>query len=253
MLKRLLPPVCAALLLITLCSGCKKDSNGNLVIKLNATYNGQYFALDTFNTDPSGRVFSFVDCMFYLSNITLVKTNNETVNVSAVNLFDLGNPALQSVTLNNIATGDFKAITYGCGVDSVQNNTNPSDVALSSPLNANYDYPATMYWPMLKYRFEVLDGVWDTAILPIMRNAVSYHVGGNAYYTNGQANQSFSVCCGQTTTLTLNLDLYKIFNGSKDTLNVVTEPGTQSSSADPPIIATTFANNFSHAFTLLNP
>jgi hypothetical protein len=241
-----------ALLIFTTFCGCKKSQKGSLVIKLNPTYNGQYFALDTFNTDPAGNVITVSNFLFYLSNITLVKTNNETVNVSAVNLFDLSNPSTLTVQLNNISAADFKAITFGCGVDSAQNTTNPDNAPFNSPLGLHSDPTENMYWSMLGYRFEVFEGSWATSKSGILlsTNPLIYHVGGNTYFRQTQLNQNFSVGAGNTTTLNLNLDVEKIFYAAADTLSIVTEFYTTCAPTDNPAVAPAFVNNFSQAFNL---
>jgi hypothetical protein len=188
---------------------------------------------------------------FFLSNISLVKTNNDTVNVSAVSYLDFSMPSTLTIQINNIASGEYKGISFGCGLDSIQNNTNIASIDstdYSSPLSSQYD----MYWPMLKYRFEVFEGEWATSKAALANNqtGLTYHIGGNSYYRLTQLNQNFSICCGNTTTLNLNMDVQKLFYASADTLSIVTENYTVCSPTDNPVVAPTFATNFSQAFSL---
>ena len=185
---------------------------------------------------------------FYLSHIYLVKTDSTLVKVSDVALFDFSTPSSLTISVNKLS-GDFTGISFVCGLDSLMNDTTrPLYTLAPNPLSGSYD----MYWDMLTaYRFEVLEGKWDTAVMPIMRNGLVYHVGLNTTYRQTQINKPFSVCCGKPYTLNLNLDIEKIFfnTSTNETLDIVTQASTSSLPTDNPAIAATFADNFSKAFS----
>ena len=229
-------------------SSCKKDKGSNFTLQLNAKYGSQSFVMNSANVDPQNRYIVMSNFEFYLSHIYLIKTDNSLLKVSDVALFDFSNPSSLSVSVNNV-DGEFTGISFVCGLDSLTNDTTNS-LLYNTPNPLSYAY--NMYWlAWNSYRFEVLEGKWDTAVMPIMRNGLLYHVGNNTAYRQTQINKPFSVCCSKPYTLNLNLDVEKIFfnTSTNETLDIVTQASTSSLPADNPVIATTFADNFSKAFS----
>ena len=128
-------------------SSCHKPKDGSFTLQLKAKYGNQSFAVNTPNTDPQGRRIQIDNLKFYLSHIKLIKTDNSEVELKDVMLCDLGNP--NSLSFNNAdVKGDFKAIKFSCGVDSVQNLTDPLSVPSSNPLSSDNN----MYWSWLNGR-----------------------------------------------------------------------------------------------------
>ena len=227
-------------------SSCHKPKDGSFTLQLKAKYGNQTFAVNTPNTDPQGRRIQIDNLKFYLSHITLIKTDNSEVELKDVMLCDLGNP--NSLSFNNAdIKGDFKAIKFSCGVDSIQNLTDPLSVPSSNPLSSDNN----MYWTWLKYQFMIFESRADTSTTgagafnwhPV------YHIGGNSLYRSATITKSFSVCCDTKYTLNLTLDVEKIFFGSQ-TLDIITEPSTQCAASDNPVIAPKFVDNFSQAFSI---
>ncbi len=238
----------AALFFSVLLSSCKKDEagHGNLTLKVNAKYGDQAFALNSPNTDPNGRRIQVEKLKFYLSHIILVKTDNSEVELKDVLFLDMANTGSLICDLGNV-TGDFKAIKFSSGVDSLQNETDPLSAPSGSPLSGDNG----MYWSWLKYQFVMFESRADTTTTgsgnfnwyPV------YHIGGNNYYRTTQLAKDFSVCCGNQLTLNLTLDIKKIFFGNEN-LDIISERSTQSSGSDDPAIAPKFMNNFSTAFSI---
>ena len=237
-----------ALLVVALftLSSCKKDGPTTLTLQVSAKYGTQGFATHAANKDAAGRFIEISTLEFYLSHISLIKTDGSKLALTDVAVFNFNDSSTLSVSFKNIQ-GDFTGLSFGCGLDSAQNNSNPNDYQAPNPLSADYG----MAWPMIqKYQFESIEGKWDTAVMPIMRNGLVYHIGTNQAYRTTQLNKIFSVK-GSPTTLVLYLDVAQIFNNTTtgETLDIVTEPTSQSGSTDNPVILTTFADNFSKAFT----
>ena len=230
--------------LLTLTS-CHKQKDGNFTLQLKAKYGDQSFAIHTPNTDPAGRKIQVENLKFYLSHVTLIKTDNSETELKDVLFCDFSNPTTLPFNCANV-TGDIKAIRLSCGVDSVQNLTDPDAVTSSNPLSGYNG----MYWSWLKYQFEVLEAKADTTTTgtgtfnwhPV------YHIGGNALYRTTTISKSFSVCCDTKYTLNVALDVKKIFFGTQ-TLDIITEPSTQCAASDNPVIAPKFVDNFSQAFS----
>lgn len=228
-------------------SGCKPDTKqGNFTLELKAKYGDQSFSLNTPNTDPQNRRIKMDELKFYLSHISLVKTDNSEVNLSEAALIDFSNPNTLSISVDNIS-GDFKSLRFSTGLDSVQNATDPLSVPSSNPLSNDMG----MYWPWLKYIFYKLEARCDTTgtgsgsynWFPL------YHIGTNSMYRQVTLDKTFSVCCNNQYTLTLYLDVKKIFYGDTQTLDIISESSTQMGTSDDPNVAIKFSDNFAQAFT----
>ena len=240
------PYVCFLVAFVFLLSSCKPKKEGNFTLQLKAKYGNQSFAINTPNIDPQGRRIQIDNLKFYLSHIKLVKNDNSEIELKDVVLCDLADPNSLLINVDNV-TGDFKEIKFWCGVDSIQNLTDPNTVASGKPLSGDNN----MYWSWLKYQFEVLESRADTTTtgtgafnwFPL------YHVGGNSLYRSALLTKNFSVCCDNKYTLNLTLDVKKIFYGTQ-TIDIITERTTQSSASDNPVVAPKFADNFSQAFSI---
>jgi hypothetical protein len=244
-------PVIVALFTVFIAlSACKKEGPANFTLQLKAKYGNQSFALNSANVDAAGRYIVVENLTFYLSHIKLVRADGSMVNVANVWLFNFSDTTGLSVSVNNIQ-GDFKGISFACGLDSMTNDTtNPNLYSPPNPLSAAYN----MYWPMLGYQFEELLGKWDTALIPTMRNGLNYMMATNRAYRQTQLSKSFSVS-GSPYTMVLYLDVAQIFNNTTtgQTVNIVTEPFSFSSPADNPVILPAFAGNFANSFTFYGP
>ncbi len=229
-------------------ASCRKPKDGNFTLQLKAKYGDQSFAINTPNTDPQGRRIQLDKLKFYLSHITLVKTDNSEIELKEVMLCDFEAPNSLSFNVADI-NGDFKGIKFSCGIDSIQNNTDPNTIADdSNPLSNN----SGMYWSWLKYIFEMVEARCDTTStgsgpfnwFPL------YHIGANAQYREVAISKTYSVCCDNKLTLNLVLDVKKIFYGSSQTLDIIAESTSQTSPSDDPLVAPKFADNFSQAFSI---
>ena len=228
-------------------SSCKKPG-ATFTLQIKAKYGTQDFRLNSTNIDPSGRYVQISALKFYLSHINLIKSNGSLVSLANVAIFDFSDTTALSISASNIQ-GDFSGISFACGLDSLANDTtDPLNYAMPNPLSGDYN----MYWPMIKYQFEVLEGKWDTAVMPIMRNTLVYHIGTNPAYRLAQLNKSFSVS-NSNYNMVMYLDVEQIFNNTTtgETLNIgiLNQQSSMSSSTDNPAVLPIFVDNFSKAFT----
>lgn len=240
-------PLLTITVLLSLVSGCKPDSkHGNFTLDIKAKYGDQNFALGSIYTDPQNRRIKFDELKCYLSHISLVKTDNSEVNLADVTFLNFADPNTLVLHSDNI-TGDFKALKFSTGLDSVQNATDPLSVPSNNPLSNDIG----MYWPWLKYIFYKLEARSDTTgtgngtfnWFPL------YHIGTNSMYRQATLEKPFSVCCDNEFHLTLYLDVKKIFYGNTQTLDIISESSTQMGTSDNPNIAIKFSDNFAQAFT----
>jgi hypothetical protein len=236
-------------------SACKKPKGTDattFTLQLSAKYGNHALTIDSDYMDSIGRYVSFAALEFYLSHIKLIKTDGSTVNVADVAIFDF-DPGVNFLTVSvNGVEGTFTGISFACGLDSATNNIDSAAFyTFPNPLSGEFNMSGLTF----QYQFEVLEGKWDTAELPVMRHGLVYHIATNAAYRpNIQLNKSFTVS-GSPYTLTMYLDLAQIFknDGTGETLNMVTEGECQSAPTNNPVILPTFADNFSHSFTFTGP
>ena len=225
-------------------SSCKKNG-ATFTMQLKAKYGNQSFRLNSTYIDPAGRYVNMGTLKFYLSHINLIKSNGSQVKVMDIAIFDFSDTTALSVSVPNI-DGSFTGISFACGLDSVTNTSDPLNYSVPNPLAGDYN----MYWSMLKYQFEVLEGKWDTQDSAFLRNPLVYHIGTNTAYRQTQLNKSFSISSSNYN-MVVYLDVEQIFNNTTtgETLDLVTESSTMSSSSDNPAVLPKFVDNFSKAFT----
>ena len=226
-------------------SSCKKPG-ATFTLQLKAKYGAQDFRINSTYVDPLGRYVNIGTLKFYLSRINLIKNNGSLVKVTDLAIFDFSDTTALSISVPNI-NGSFTGISFACGLDSVTNDTaDPLNYSVPNPLAGDYN----MYWSMLKYQFEILEGKWDTQDTAFLHNPLVYHIGTNAAYRQTQLNKSFSISSNNYN-MVVYLDVEQIFNNATtgETINLVTESSTMSSSTDNQAVLPKFVDNFSKAFT----
>jgi hypothetical protein len=239
------------LCVITLLPGCKdksdiSDTKGTLTLTVKAKYGTQPFVLHTANTDPDGRRLEVETLKFYLSHIKLEKLDGSEIELKDVVMCSFADPASLTYKIEGL-DGDFKSLKFSCGVDSLQNLTNPILQLSSSPLSNDKD----MYWTMFKYIFhkmEVQSDTTNTGTGPF-NSFARYHTGTNALYRTVRLAKDISLCCKNNATINVVLDVKKIFWGTQ-TIDVRYENEVQMNSSDNPAIAPKFVDNFSQAFSV---
>ncbi len=222
------------------------EKPGNFNLQVNTTYGTQAFALNTVYTNPDGRKVKFEKWKVYIAHLTLVKNDNTEKEIKDVALLNWEDPSSLKINVKDV-DGDYKGIKFYLGVDSLQNNSDPTTFSSSHPLSGDNG----LYWTWLhSYIFESLDGKADTTTSgsPAFNLGLSYHVGGNSFYRQVVLYKSFSICCNNALTLNLDFDVKKIFYGATQQIDVVTERATASD--DLPALAAKFADNCAQAFTL---
>ena len=176
--------VLVAVLMIAL-TGCNDDNGddqnpppssgmkGNMTIKIDHVWaqSEEPFALNQTMTHPmSGEELSFTKLRYYISNIQLHHTNGTTWSeTESYHLVDMTEtPGLESeVTINDVPTGEYVAISYLIGVDSLRNVSGAQEGAL--------DPAEAMCWAWnTGYIFIKAEGVSNASA----NGTFTYHLGG---------------------------------------------------------------------------
>ncbi len=223
--------------IVVFLASCRKDP-ATLTLTVQPKWGTDNLQLNT-TYAVNGGYLQFHNLGLYLSHIKLIKTDNSEVEADSVALMWYTGSEIK-IKLSPIE-GDYKGIKFGVGLDSIQNNINPADV---DPQSAYYDN--SLYWAMnLEHLFIQMEGASGTQ--SNLGSIFFYHIGTDPMYRTATANKTFSVSAGQNTSLTLNADVSKVFNGT-NAVNVITEPTTHST--DNVATAQKVADNFSQIFTL---
>ena len=136
-------------------------------------------AFNTNYTNSSGEVFKVSKFTYYISNVSLTKTDGSVFKVAQDDSYFLIKEdvvASQTVELKNVPEADYKSITFTVGVDSVRNCA-PIDKRTGALDPAN-----GMYWTWNSgYIFSMLEGTSDASTAT--NNVFQFHVGGFGGYT----------------------------------------------------------------------
>lgn len=131
---------------IIILASCKKDetepttpttpaaTTDNVLLKIEHTWNGADFALDTdFQHPITGDDLNFSTFKYYISNIRLKKANGTWwTQPDSYFLLNISNGSTSEINLTNVPVGEYTDIEYVLGVDSTMNVSGPQTGALST-------------------------------------------------------------------------------------------------------------------------
>lgn len=236
------------ILFLTLISGilflssCSKDtstaaSTGSLSFEFEAMANGSEFSLNKSYTNASNsESLSFSLFQYYVSNIILTKTDGTQYIVPKNESYFLvkhngtENP---TISLKNVPTGDYNAISFMVGVDSVANLSDPTTLPTS------LDVSNGMHWSWAQgYIFLKAEGSVNGS------TNFKYHLGLNSNLktirlvsTAGNATVRSNI----TPTIHLGAEIMNLYNGISVVATPIAMGGTR---LTPP------SNNIPNVFTL---
>jgi hypothetical protein len=216
----------ATILLLTSCGNKGMNHTpGVVTLKINAMFGSNPLHLNQTYQAPNGTYYNISKLRFYLSHIKLVRADHSSVEVQPWYYVALDDTSTLNIPLAD-SMGTFTGLQFSIGVDSIQNNTDPSSLT-SQNLQ--------------------LEGTADS-LSPPTAVGMLYHVGTSPYYTTITLNKSFSIVPYTNTTLTLSADIQKIFYGAAGAINPYVNRETQT--LDNPSVALTFINDFDQTFSI---
>jgi len=237
------------LLCLTLLAGCKKDppppdpvDPETLTVKVWPKFGGQNLELNqTFELNDSTDI-QFTDIRFYMSNIS-----SQSVVKKDYVLYDYGYTGGQLFTIEG-TPADFTNFSALVGVPASVNNSDPSAFPSNSPLNiANAN---DMHWGWsFGYIFIKIEARIDTIPdgIPLFDQALTYHVGTNAY-TGNLAFPQLTWDDSHAHTARLWLDLQHFISHPTTPIDVYTEQTTHSG-AGQEALTQKVLDNFIDSFT----
>lgn len=228
MLKRSLLFLLATSLFFVACDDSDNDQPRDVRFQLELRKNGNAVALRDTVDLSNGYTFTLTKFLLYLSKVELTDVNGDAQELKKIALLRLeegGNPFFTGT----LKPGLYTNISLGLGVDSVQNESDPTSFSQDHPLAA---YQQT-YWTMLKYRFAIIEGRSnDSGSLGSSNDILNaYHPGTNPLYQRIEEDFSFRVP-GESNVpqLRLVLDIDSLFDGPHR-IDFRTQPQTHSDTA----------------------
>lgn len=231
-------------------TACKEDKgNGNLSIQFKATYQDQPLVMFANAYDYPDGTFKAHLLNFFLSDISLIKDNDQTVKLSDIELIEFKDEvdlisAQTGVTTAayTIESGNYKGIQFGLGVSPTLNATDPAAYTPPHPLTENY-------WSWARgYVFYKFEGLLDTNNDDEYEQGLTYHVGHDDLYTTLSFDKAIKINKDGSETIVFTVDLDKMLRSPDGTrIDMIANPIDHTTNE---AVYTQIATNFKNAFTL---
>ncbi|MBC8153471.1 MAG: hypothetical protein H7Z72_11215, partial [Bacteroidetes bacterium] len=205
-------------------------------------------------TNGSGEPFTVTTLNYYLSNFRFRRTDGSEYVVpqdSSYFLVKESDKASQLLTFRNLPVGDYSAVTFTIGVDSLRSTANISErTGVLNPAGSA-TAPNDMYWAWNSgYIFLKLEGLSPRAPVDATGlNLFQYHIGLFGIPINNTRTVSLpfgtdvaKVTTGQLPVVTLKANVLTIFDGST-AVSIAQHPEVM---VNP--FSATIANNYSTLF-----
>lgn len=202
----------------------KKDDNSceypETTFKLDIvpTFNGENLELNKDYINITGDRLQFTELKLIIANVTI---GNQLITDAAYYDIKKGN----SMVLSNdiISPGDYQGLDFIIGVDAARNNGDPSAYDPEHPLSINT--AGNMHWSWnTGYIFYKIEGRYDslnTQGSGTPNDLFLYHLGMNEYRKNwSNPNVNFSIKEREENTISLELDIAKLFYDESDTIYI---------------------------------
>lgn len=241
-----------ALLLLLTAASCRKDKAeyGTLELQFKAYYDDQplimlqpYVYNDTLDV-------MFQRFNFYISNVEINSGQSvdprQLIDIDFVDFDGVDNVAAADagdlIQVEKVPTGAYDQLSIGLGVPADLNATQESDYPDSHPLGKE-----SHYWTAWQsYIFTMIAGKVDTDKDGVFDDSsIGYHLGSDPTYRTVNLAHSFEIQKGQTTLITLAVDLHQIFKEGDGYMDIIAIPATHTiANLDQAIKA---MDNFQHA------
>ncbi len=204
---------------------------GNAILELDSTYKNEL-----------GQAFTIANFKYYIGNICLKKIDGKNYTTQDYFLINEHDDDSKQITLNDVPEGNYTAIEFIIGVDSLHNCSGLQKGALD-PTNG-------MFWAWnTGYVFLKLDGQSPSS--KSAGNIFEYHIGGYKKPINSIRKITLNFNSDKTVSSTTPLSV----SIKADALEVLKTPTTIDFSKLPSVTdtrnAATIANNYMDMFSLL--
>ncbi len=220
----------------------------NLRLDFSASVGTNDFSVDTEFLNEDSHPTKFETFKFYISRVTLVKADLTEIEVKDVALVDFKSNFSKKVRMN-VPSGNYVAIKFGIGLDSVLNASDPATFPQSHPLGISQG----TYWSWAsQYKFAMFDGRVDTVgnLGSATDVLVSIHPGTNPLYRKiGGLQHTFTTNTTSTEVVNIDVDMFEIFNGDAGKVDITVDNQSHVTPSDKHI-ATRIMDNFVNAFSI---
>ncbi|MFZ4057994.1 MAG: MbnP family protein [Ferruginibacter sp.] len=258
-MKKLLSIVLISTVLFT---SCKKSNTTNpnaksdIAVHFDNIAGSAELALNTTNyTNAVGETFKVTKFDYYISNIRLKKTDGSEYVVPQNESYFLvkeSDATMQDLDLSGVPVGDYNAITFTLGVDSLKNCAPLSErTGVLDPAAGGLG----MYWVWNSgYIFLKMEGT--SPAIAGMSNAFQYHIGGFGGMTAPTINNIKTITLsfpagnvafvreGKVPEVHILADALKVLNGSTN-ISLAASPMVMFNPA-----SVSIANNYQNMFTV---
>lgn len=176
----------------------------------------------------NGQTLKFSEVKYVISNIRLIRTDDNIVSYNTDNLdtgafvLDQAKPTSLKLDLNDLPLGQYKAIYFDYGIRKELNNLD--EARFPKFYNVAGKNDTKMHWEWGKgYRFTKIEGFWGTQNKPLsihtgstIKDRDTKRIGVDACRTIKLAfPKVFSINNKSTEMITIIADLDKLLNGTK--------------------------------------
>ncbi len=163
--------------------------------------------------DSSGRTFTISAAQFYVSGITITKSDGTELSFSSVYL--MVKPAIKSYAIDSLPYGDYKSISFNVGVDASKNDKHQEPTVYPDGSALGVQSPS-MYWTWtdLGYIFMKVQGMVDTSATNsgTANYPFSANIGTDALLKRITLNKPFTID-KLTNTIGINVHFDQFFKG----------------------------------------
>ena len=164
---------------LTACEEKDKEKTGKIDLQFTHRIDGKNLVLDQLiYTNAAGNTYQVNEVKYFISNMYLLKKNNEWVKITqneGIRYIDLAYPNSLIWNLTNIKEGDYKAISFVFGLNETDNQS-----------NRFVDAPEKdFFWPALLgggYHYLQINGKWKDREGNLKN--MNFHAGIGQLYKN---------------------------------------------------------------------
>ena len=140
----------------------KKPEAGNFTLNLSHEVDGERLALDNMRySSPAGHTYEITKLWYYLSDIRLIETDGTIQNAAEGFLVKAEDTNTQSISLNDVAAGNYNKIQFQFGISKANN---VEDYLVATVDNQSMFWPEQMEAEGEKgdYHYMKLEGNYDS-------------------------------------------------------------------------------------------
>jgi hypothetical protein len=218
-------------------------ANGKVSVEYKLHHSGiDYTIGDTITHPVFNKRYIISNLKFYANYMQLLTSSGSASSINNYFLYDGLNPQPIIATL---PIGNYTTLKYDLGIDSVTNHADPNQYAIDHPLGIS----SGMNWGQsLGYLFLMVEGYSETSPGATVNSIFKYDCGLDQLYKNVSIPlTNFQIFDNTTTTLTVEIDVDKIFDSTGGTIDIVANPITHSVGTLGIATANTILDNFNSA------